>query len=201
MPSAAVFLPSLATTGMHLPAHVLSGGVAWWLDALLYVAAAAGVALAVATRVPRTRKLGVALAAAGVGLTLLLGAVVPGSPRSPGYVLRLLPAGGATVTSPVLLRLCAWYPSGLAAAVPGGGEVLSVSVDGVERLTATAPTAAVDVPPGRHTVRVQVLTSAHVAYTPASAVQNVLSVTGTAPLPRAPSCPAQPPTPSPGSSP
>ena len=176
-------------------AHVLSGGVPLWASLALWLLAAAGAAFAIRTGTRRVRRVGVAVVVAGAGAALVLSALVPGPPRSPGYQLLLAaPVGGdAAVTSPVLLRLCAWYPSGLQAAVPGGNEVLSISVDRVERLTATAPTVALDVPAGRHLLGVQVLTSGHVVYSPPAVVEQAVTVSGTGPLPQAPPGPAQPP--------
>jgi len=183
------------------PAHVLGGGTAGWADGLLLaeVAVAAGVAIAV--RRPSVRRWAAACAALGVVAALALGAAFPGPPRSPGYQLLLAVPSGPTLTSPVALRLCAWYPSGLPAAVPGGNEVLSVSVDGVERLTVTASTAAVDVPGGTHTLGVEVLTGGHVVYSPRARVQRTVDVEGTGPLARPAACPSQPPTPTPRPSP
>ncbi|HEV7680218.1 MAG TPA: hypothetical protein VGQ42_16775 [Candidatus Dormibacteraeota bacterium] len=176
-------------------AHVLAGsGVPWWATAAAYALAVAGAVLALAARTRRLRSGG--LAAVGVGLAtwLILGAILPGPPAAPSYRMSLAsPDGATTLTSPILVRTCGFWPSGLVATVPGSGEVLSIAVDGSERASTAASSVAVPVPPGTHRLRVEVLSSDHRAFSPRLFVEGTVTVGGEGTIPATPQCPATPP--------
>lgn len=171
-------------TGAAL-AHIVGGGPVWplWLTgALLFGGAVASMA------VPRALRR-VCLGVSGVGLvaTIAVYALLPAAPPAPrGLVLSIAsPRDGATVTSPVVVRVCAGAEN-----VPGAGRLLSLSVDGRQVAEVKDGTAAINVAGGRHSLRAELLTSAHRAYAPPVLTDVAIIVSGVGPLAPPPGCPA-----------
>jgi hypothetical protein len=170
-------------------AHVVTSGtgpglVAWLPAAIVFVGAAV---VGFAPR--RYRRMGGGLAGVGVAGLLAANVFAASSPTSPGYSIRLLtPAQDAEVASPVPVTVCGRTASGAPAAVPGAGKLLSIFVDGRQTFEAAKANVGVLVPPGPHDLRVEVLTGDHREFSPVVDASVHVVVTGSAPLPRTPSC-------------
>ena len=164
-------------------AHIVGGGAAWplWVTGTLMFGGGLG-----AMAVPGHRRR-VCLAIAGVGLaaTVAVYVALPAAPAAPaGLSLRLAaPADGATVTSPLVVRVCA---SG--STVTGNGRLLSVSVDGHQVAEVSADSAAVNASTGQHLLRVELVTRDHRAYAPPVLTDATVTVTGTGSLTPPPGC-------------
>lgn len=164
-------------------AHIVGGGPVWplWITGTLLFGGAVA-AMAASGRLRRT-----CLAASGVGLvaTVAAYAAIPAAPTAPaGLSLRIAsPAAGATVTSPLAVRICA---SG--SAVPGRGRLLSVSVDGRQVAEVNADAAVVTIGTGEHTLRVELVTTTHHEYAPPVLTNETVSVGGTGTLTTPPEC-------------
>ncbi len=83
------------------------------------------------------------------------------------------PPPGAPVTSPLVVRVCATGTS-----VPGAGRLLGISVDGRQVAEVNADTAAVSVASGEHTLRVELVNSAHRQYAPPVLTEETITVAG-----------------------
>ncbi|HEY6379206.1 MAG TPA: hypothetical protein VI316_08500 [Candidatus Dormibacteraeota bacterium] len=171
-------------------AHVVSSGtgpglVAWVPAGVVFIGAA------VVGFAPRGyRRLGGGLAGMGVAGLVVVNVLAASPPASPGYAIRVLtPAPDASVTSPVLLTVCATTPNGAPVDVPGPGRVLSVFIDGRQTLESTTSSHGVFVNRGPHAVRVEVLTSDHREFSPVIDTTVHVVVTGGGPLPAAIACP------------
>jgi hypothetical protein len=163
-------------------AHILGGGPVWplWITgALLFGGAVATMAAPQALR-------RACLAVSGVGLaaTVVVYVLLPTAPSAPlGLSVRIAaPAASATVTSPVLVKVCG------TSAIPGAGQLLSISVDGRQVAEVNADTAAVTVAAGTHTLRVELVTTDHRAYAPPVLTDAEITVSGIGPLAHAPGC-------------
>jgi hypothetical protein len=166
-------------------AHIIGGGPVWplWLTgALLFGGAVAAMAVPHALR-------RICLAVAGVGLvaTVAVYVALPSAPPAPtGLSLSIAtPVAGAIVTSPVVIRVCAAGST----ALPGTGRLLNISVDGRQVAEVDAGTAAVNLDTGMHTVRVELVTSAHRAFAPPVLTDETITVSGIGPLSPPPDCP------------
>lgn len=164
-------------------AHIVGGGPVWplWITgALLFGGAVA--AMASSGRLRRA-----CLAVCGVGLvaTVAVYAAIPAAPPAPaGVSLRIAsPAAGATVTSPLAVRVCA-----TGTAVPGSGRLLSVSVDGRQVAEVDSDTAVVTVTPGDHMLRVELVTNTHREYAPPVLTDEAVNVAGFGVLAAPPEC-------------
>jgi hypothetical protein len=165
-------------------AHLLGGGPVWplWVTGtLLFGGAVASMAVPEGMR-------RACLAVSGVGLvaTVVVYVLIPAAPPAPrGLSLGIaVPVDGATVTSPVVVRVCGGTNS-----IPGAGRLLSVSVDGRQVAEVNANTAAVNVDSGQHIVRVELVTSAHREYAPPVLTNETITVSGVGPLSEPPACP------------
>jgi hypothetical protein len=165
-------------------AHIIGGGPVWplWLTGgVLFGGAVAAMAVPQALR-------RVFLAVAGVGLvaTVAVYVALPTAPPAPaGLSLSIAaPAAGATVTSPVVIRVCAGSTT-----LPGTGRLLNISVDGRQVAEVNAASAAVNVDTGTHTVRVELVTSTHRAFAPPVLTDENITVSGIGPLSPPPDCP------------
>jgi len=162
----------------HLVAHIvtptlLPGFVPWLAAAALW----GGLLGAVAWRRRRRGVASAALAVAGLAATVLGFVDSATPPKPPGFTLMLAsPVDGTAVSSPVLVVACGRWPDGSAAQVPGPGQLLLVLIDGVVASEGRLPNAAVDISPGRHSLRVEVITGNHAAYQPPVEVTSSVSV-------------------------
>jgi hypothetical protein len=169
-------------------AHILGGSSPWqlWPTCTLLFG---GAVAAMFVRRPMLYR--ACLVSAGVGLvtTIAVYVLIPAAPAAPsGLSLSIAaPLDGARVTSPVVVRACAG-----ADAVPGTGRLLSVSVDGRQVAEVPTGTAAINVSTGKHTLRVELVTSAHRAYAPPVLTDETITVSGVGPLSQPPDCPAAP---------
>jgi hypothetical protein len=159
--------------GSAVVAHIVGGAAAWplWLTGTALFGGAVA-AMAVPVRWRRA-----CIAAAGVGFVATAGVYVllPTSPPAPaGLSLRIAaPADGATVTSPLTVRVCAPGMS-----LPGPGRLLSVSVDGRQVAEVAADSAAVNTTTGQHTLRAELVTTDHRAYAPPVLTDTIVTVSG-----------------------
>lgn len=109
------------------------------------------------------------------------------SPPAPGYRLSL--ALGAPATTHMQLTVCATNPDGSAAKTPDADHVLAVLVDGAQVDSGTGNRFAVQMSPGRHTLRAELLTRDHREFNPAVAADVTVTVSagvGSAGLPDCP---------------
>jgi hypothetical protein len=164
-------------------AHIVGGGPVWPLWITGTVLFGGGVAaMAASGRLRRA-----CLAASGVGLvaTVAVYAAIPAAPPAPaGVSLRIVsPPAGATVTSPLAVRVCA-----TGSAMPGSGRLLSISVDGRQVAEVHVDAAVVTVPRGEHTLRVELVTTAHREYAPPLLTDETVTVGGVGVLTAPPGC-------------
>jgi hypothetical protein len=122
----------------------------------------------------------------GLVATIVVYALLPTTPPAPrGVSLSIAaPLAGATVTSPVVLRVCAGGFS-----VPGAGRLLSISIDGRQVAEVNTGTAAINVDTGEHSLRVELVTSTHREYAPPVLTDETITVSGVEPLSQPPDCP------------
>jgi hypothetical protein len=164
-------------------AHIVGNGSPWplWITAGLLF----GGAVASMFAPPRWHRACVALAVMGGVATVLVYVLVPSAPAAPsGLSVRIAaPVAGATVSSPVVLRVCDG-----AARLPGAGRLLSISVDGRPVAEANRDRASITIASGRHRLRVELLTSAHREYAPPVLTDETISVSGVGPLSPPPGC-------------
>jgi hypothetical protein len=163
-------------------AHIVGGGPAWplWLTgSLLFGGAVAAMA------VPRMRRACYAVAGVGLVATVVVYVTLPSAPAAPrGVSLRIgSPAAGATVSSPVVLRVCATGSS-----VPGAGRLLSISVDGRQVAEVNDDGVAVMVASGEHTLRAELVTSTHREYAPPVLTDETITVSGVGVASAPPEC-------------
>jgi hypothetical protein len=169
-------------------AHIVGGGSAWplWLTGALLFGGAVG---ALFVRRPTLHRPCMTSAIVGLVTTIAVYVLLPGPPGAPrGLSLSIAaPRDGATVTSPVVVRACAG-----ADRVPGAGRLLSISVDGRQVAELQSGTAAIDISTGEHSLRVELVTSAHQAFAPPMLTDETVNVSGVGPLSPPPECPAAP---------
>lgn len=164
-------------------AHIVGGGPVWplWITGSLLFGGAVA-AMAAAGRLRRA-----CLVASGVGLvaTVAVYAAIPAAPVAPAGVSLSIasPPAGATVTSPLAVRVCA-----TGSAVPGSGRLLSVSVDGRQVAEVDADTTVVMLAAGEHALRVELVTSSHHEYAPPVLTDENVSVGGVGVLTAPPEC-------------
>jgi hypothetical protein len=165
----------------------VSGGPAWalWLTGTLLF----GGGVAVMAVQPSRRRVFMAVAAAGLVSTVAVYALLPVAPSAPrGLTLTIAaPPAGATVTTPIAVRVCAG-----AGDVPGPGRLLSISVDGRQVAELTSSMAAIDTAGGEHTLRAELVTTAHRQYAPPVLDDQTFRVSGSGPLTQPPDCPRTP---------
>jgi hypothetical protein len=165
-------------------AHIVGGGPTWplWVTgALLFGGAVAAMAA------PQNRRRAcLAVAAVGLVSTVAVYIALPAAPPAPrGVSLSIAaPPADATVTSPLVVRVCATGSS-----VPGAGRLLSISVDGRQVAEVNADSAALNVGPGEHTLRVELVTSAHREYAPPLLTHETVTVAGYGAPTSPPVCP------------
>ena len=170
-------------------AHVVVAGagvtVALWVAMVLMLGGGAACLLA---RARWQRMSGAVLIVVGVAGTVGAG-FAAAAPAPPAYSISVArPSVGAQVTSPVLVQVCGRLPGGARIDIPGPGQVLSVFIDGRQLQTTTMATAFVAAQAGRHTLRVEILSTDHREYQPPLATDIPVMVTGPGPLGSASTC-------------
>jgi hypothetical protein len=164
--------------------HIIGGGPVWplWLTGtVLFGGAVAAMA------VPQgLRRVFLAVAAVGLVATVAVYLALPTAPPAPAGVSLSIaaPVAGTTVTSPVVVRVCAG-----STALPGTGRLLNISVDGRQVAEVDAATAAINVGAGTHAVRVELVTATHRAFAPPVLTDETITVSGIGPLSEPPACP------------
>ncbi len=163
-------------------AHIVGGGPVWplWITgAVLFGGAVAAMAVPL-----RLRRACLAATAVGLVATIAVYVALPSAPAAPaGLAIRVAaPAASATVTSPVLVKVCGTSD------IPGAGRLLSISVDGRQVAEVDADTAAVTIAAGPHMLAVELVTSDHRAYAPPVLTNVQVTVSGVAPPAPAPAC-------------
>jgi hypothetical protein len=164
-------------------AHIVGSGSPWplWITAALLF----GGAVASLFAPPRWHRFFVAVTVVGGVSTIVVYVLVPGAPGAPpGLSLHIAaPVAGATVTSPMVLRVCDGTMS-----VPGGGRLLDISVDGRVVAEVSRDTASITAASGEHMVRVELVTAAHREYSPPVVTDETITVSGVGPLTPPPDC-------------
>lgn len=163
--------------------HIVGGGPVWplWVTGGLLCGGAVA-----AMAVPQTsRRACLAVAAVGLVSTIVVYALLPSAPTAPqGLTMHILaPQTSATVTSPVLVRVC-----GGTSNLPGAGRLLSISVDGHQVAEVNTDTAALSLAAGTYTLRVELVTTKHIEYAPPLLTDETITVTGVGPLASVPDC-------------
>jgi hypothetical protein len=134
---------------------------------------------------------------AGAALCLLAGAaglsmvvVASGSARPDQRLLLMAPDSSVELTNPVEIHVCALTAGGSPAPLPGAGRMLAVLVDDIPVGTRTSPVLALELPPGRHRLGVELVTAEHRAFSPPLAADVTVRVgPGRGPLAAAGACP------------
>lgn len=187
-------MPALASATPPLPghasvmtipmvAHLLGGGPVWplWVTGtLLFGGAVASMAVPL-----RLRHACFGVSGVGLVATIVVYCYCPPLRRHRPVCRCASPAppDGATVTSPVVVRVCAGANS-----VPGAGRLLSISVDGHQVAEVNVGTAAINVARGEHSLRAELVTSAHREFPPPVLTDETITVSGIGPLPQLPGC-------------
>lgn len=164
-------------------AHLLTGSpvplVFQWLAAVLLFG---GGVTAFALHQRRWRVVAAAVACAGFCGTVsswVLAAVQPGAPP---YAIRIVaPSSGERVSSPVVLTVCGVRSDGTRVPATDAQHYLVVFVDGREVPTVDAWRFAEEVAPGRHALRVELVTPAHHAFSPAATATTTVTIAQDAP--------------------
>lgn len=157
-----------------------------WLTGALLFGGAVG---ALFVRRPTLHRALRTSAIVGLVSTIAVYVLLPAAPAAPsGLSLSIAaPRDGATVTSPVVVRACAGTIR-----VPGAGRLLSISVDGRQVAELPTDTAAITLSNGEHSLRVELVTSAHQAYAPPVLTDETVTVSGVGPVSPPPDCPVSP---------
>jgi hypothetical protein len=115
----------------------------------------------------------------GLVATVVVYAMLPAAPPAPrGLSLSIAaPAAGMTVTSPLVVRVCATGTT-----VPGAGRLVAISVDGRQVAEVNADSAVVNVDTGEHSLRAELVTSAHREFAPPVLTDETITVSGAGPL-------------------
>jgi hypothetical protein len=130
-----------------------------------------------------------ALGFCGAGAVVLVTAVLPQSAR---ISISLAQPTSGPVSSPLNVSVCGRVTAtGAPAAAPDGNDVLAVLIDGREAATEKTATFALVVPPGRHRLRVELLTIDHYVFSPPVIADATVTVTGTQPLASWRTCPSR----------
>ncbi|MDQ6847442.1 MAG: hypothetical protein M3019_07660 [Candidatus Dormibacteraeota bacterium] len=168
---------------MSVLGHIVGGGLVWplWVTGSLLFGGAVG-AMAVAQTL---RRACLAIAAIGLISTVIVYTLLPSAPIAPrGLTVRIVaPKASATVTSPVLVRVC-----GDTSNLPGAGRLLSISVDGRQVAEVDADSAAVALAAGTYTLRAALVTTKHLEYAPPVLTDETITITGVGALAPAPDC-------------
>ncbi len=172
-------------------AHIVVPGglpaVAAWVIAAILVGGLLG-ALYTHGRL-RLLAISVAAAAAVVSVLAAVGVLLPGAPSSQGLSIALLTQPGAPdVTAPVSLRVCGWDAGGAAVAMPGGGRLVAVSVDGRLQAESTQPDVSLILATGAHDLSAEILTSDHRELSPPLVTTLHVRVSGPGPISGAAAC-------------
>lgn len=127
------------------------------------------------------------LAACTAGLSML--AVYSGVAAPDVRLTLAAPAAASEPSSPVEIHVCGATAAGAPVTLPGAGRLLAVLVDGRSIATEPTPLFAVALTPGAHRLQVELVDSAHRAFSPPVTVMLSLRVaSGPAPLGAAGSC-------------
>ncbi|MEA2671514.1 MAG: hypothetical protein QOG45_1734 [Chloroflexota bacterium] len=174
---------------MQLPSgHIVAPSAvpAWapWLAAAVMYASA--LALAVSRR---GRWVLVTAGVLGLGGTVAALLLTPTVPVSPGYAITLAVPSGRPLTSPVAVTVCGRRADGSAVAVPGGGDLLTVLLDGRQVLETQRSSLGVEAGAGDHELRVELLAPGHLQFRPPLDARLRVLVQGTGPLAPTPPCP------------
>ena len=111
----------------------------------------------------------------GTAAIVILVGIAMIAPQPPGYSLSL--ALSPRSSSPVLVSVCARYPSGAAARTPENGDVLTYMVDGKQVGYSSISEFMVKMTPGLHTLRAELLAGNHREFNPRVAAQTKVTVT------------------------
>jgi hypothetical protein len=165
-------------------AHIVQGAlvptVVGWVAAALIVVGGAGIfwGRGSAVEVVGWAVFGVAFcaAAAVIAMTALL-------PTSARITVRLAAPTGGALTSPVGVVVCGRdAASGAPTAAPDGSNVLVVLVDGREVSTERSGSFALQLSPGAHRLRVELVDAGHRVFSPRVFAETTLTVTSSGPL-------------------
>jgi hypothetical protein len=159
-------------------AHLLTGSpiplaVQWLAAAALFGGAVAVVSFR--TRAWRTAAAVVATCGLAATATSCVAAAV--QPGAPPYTLRIAaPETGSSVSSPVLLTVCGVRGDGTTQPATDTSHYLVVFVDGHEVPTVDAWRFGETLTPGKHTIRVELVTQSHHAFAPPAIATTVVRV-------------------------
>jgi hypothetical protein len=110
------------------------------------------------------------------------------APVAPPYKLSL--GVSQQTTSPVQVTVCAHKADGSAVTTPDGDHVLGVLIDGVQVANQANSDFPVAMSPGRHALRIELLTRDHREFNPAVLADTTVTVTGNGPLGTWQACPS-----------
>jgi len=166
-----------------MTAHLLTGSpvplaLQWLVAVLLF----GGVLGAVTLRSRSWRVVATGIACCGFGGTVATWVVAVVQPGAPPYALRVAaPPNGTHSASPVLLTVCGVRPDGSLLPATDPQHYLVVFADGHEIPTVDDWQFTEALAPGRHTIRVELVTPAHHAFNPPAVASVTLTVAPDAP--------------------
>ena len=173
-------------------AHILQGSglpiALGWVAACLIAAGGAAIFLGRGTAMELVGWVAFTCAFFGAGAVVVVTAFLP---TSAAIRIRMVAPHSGTVTSPLQIVVCGRDTKGNPGPAPDGTNVLAVVLDGRELAVEHTGTFAVEVPAGRHHLRVELLTRDHYVFSPPVTADATIAVDGTAPLGIPPVCPTR----------
>jgi hypothetical protein len=161
-------------------AHIVQGAplptALGWVAACLIAAGAAAIFLGRGGSVEVMGWITFAAGFCGAGGVVAVTALVPTSAR---ITISLAAPAASPAGAPVDVTVCGRATAGGSpATAPDGSNVLAVLVDGRETAVENTGSFALLLPPGRHAVRVELLTNDHHVFSPRVAADATITVGG-----------------------
>jgi hypothetical protein len=173
-----------------LLAHIVQGAplpiALGWAAAGLIVLGGAGIFLRGRTAVEVIGWVALCAGFCGAGAVVAVTAVLPTSAR---ISISLAAPSSSPVGSLVDVTVCGRATdTGASAPAPDGNDVLAVLIDGRETAIQSSASFALAIPPGRHHLRVELLTIDHHVFTPEVTADAVVTIAGAQRLVSSPLC-------------
>ena len=171
-------------------AHILQGSglpiALGWVAVALIAAGGAAIFRGRGTAMEVAGWVTFAVAFFGAGAVVVVTSFLP---TSAAITIRMVTPHSGPVASPLQLVVCGRDIKGNPGPAPDGTNVLAVVLDGRELAVEHTGTFAVEVPAGRHHLRVELLTRDHYVFSPPVTADATITVDGTSPLAIPPVCP------------
>ena len=173
-------------------AHIIQGSglpiTLGWVSACLIAAGGAAIFRGRGTVLEAAGWVTFTLAFLGAGAVVVVTAFLP---TTAAITIAMATPHSGTVTSPLQVVVCGRDIKGNPGPAPDGTNVLAVVLDGRELAVEHTGTFAVEVPAGRHHLRVELLTRDHYVFSPPVTADTTITVEGAAPLGIPAACPTR----------